>query len=134
MKKGTEAMPGLLTAAKIPADYALFASWFSSPKTIHAVKSLGYDVIATIKKTPKMKFSYHGGALSLKEIYKRSKKRRCRSRYLLSVTVDVEKDGRIIPAKVVYVRNRNKRNEYLCLISTNIEIDENESIRIYGKH
>ena len=136
MKKGTEAMLDLLKAAKsakMPADYVLFDSWFSSPKTIHAVKSLGYDVIAMIKKTPKMKFSYHGEALSLKEIYTRSKKRRGRSRYLLSVTVDVEKDGRTIPAKVVYVRNKNNRKEYLCLISTNTEIDENEIIRIYGK-
>lgn len=30
--------------------------------------------------------------------------------------VDVLKDGEIIPAKVVYVRNRNKRKEYLCLM------------------
>lgn len=120
-------------SAKIPADYVLFDSWFSSPKTIHAVKDLGYDVIAMVKKTPKMKFLHNGKALSLTEIYKCSKKRRGRSRYLLSVMVDVEKDGMVIPAKVVYVRNRNKRNEYLCLISTNIEIDEDEIIRIYGK-
>ena len=40
----------------------------------------------------------------------------------------------IIPAKVVYVRNRNKRKEYLCLISTDVNLDENEIIRIYGKH
>ncbi len=38
-----------------------------------------------------------------------------------------------IPAKVVYVRNRNKRKEYLCLISTDINLDKNEIIRIYGK-
>lgn len=37
-----------------------------------------------------------------------------------------------IPAKVVYVRNRNKRKEYLCLISTDTALDENEIIRIYG--
>lgn len=136
MKKGTEAMLELLKSAKsakIPADYVLFDSWFSSPKTIHAVKDLGYDVIAMVKKTPKMKFLHNSKALSLTEIYKCSKKRRGRSRYLLSVMVDVEKDGMVIPAKVVYVRNRNKRNEYLCLISTNIEIDEDEIIRIYGK-
>lgn len=136
MKKGTEAMLELLKSAKsakIPADYVLFDSWFSSPKTIHAVKDLGYDVIAMVKKTPKMKFLHNGKALSLTEIYKCSKKRRGRSRYLLSVMVDVEKDGMVIPAKVVYVRNRNKRNEYLCLISTNIEINEDEIIRIYGK-
>ena len=47
--------------------------------------------------------------------------------------VDVVKGGKSIPAKVVYVRNRNKRKEYLCIISTDIELDENEIIRIYGK-
>ena len=30
--------------------------------------------------------------------------------------------------------NRNKRKEYLCLISTDTTLDENEIIRIYGKH
>lgn len=76
-KKGTEAMLELLKAAKsakIPADYVLFDSWFSSPKTIHAVKSLGYDVIAMVKKTPKMKFLHNGRALSLMEIYKLNKR------------------------------------------------------------
>ena len=46
--------------------------------------------------------------------------------------IDVVKDGDIIPAKVVYVRNHNKRKEYLCLISTDVNLDENEIIRIYG--
>ena len=48
--------------------------------------------------------------------------------------IDVVKDGETIPAKVVYVRNCNKRKEYLCLISTDVNLDENEIIRIYGKH
>ncbi|WP_363331640.1 transposase [Enterococcus cecorum] len=47
--------------------------------------------------------------------------------------MEVVKYDAIIPAKVVYVRNRNKRKEYLCLISTNVNLDENEIIRIYGK-
>ena len=47
--------------------------------------------------------------------------------------IEVVKDDAIIPAKVVYVRNRSKRKEYLCLISTDVNLDENESIRIYGK-
>ena len=32
-----------------------------------------------------------------------------------------------------YVRNRNKRKEYLCLISTDTSLSEDEIIRIYGK-
>ena len=136
MQKGTQAMIELLKIAKkaaIPAKYVLFDSWFSSPSTLHAVKSIGYDIIGMVKKTPKMFFQYNGEAMSLTTIYNQNKKRRGRSRYLLSVLVDVVKDGEVIPAKVVYVRNRNKRKEYLCLISTDTTLDENEIIRIYGK-
>ena len=136
MEKGTQAMLTLLDAAKkaaIPAKYVLFDSWFSSPSTLHAVKKTGYDVIGMVKKTPKMFFRYKGEDMSLISIYNKNKKRRGKSRYLLSVIVDVVKDNETIPAKVVYVRNRNKRKEYLCLISTDVNLDENEIIRIYGK-
>ena len=136
MEKGTSAMLTLLKEAKkaaIPAKYVLFDSWFSSPSTLHAVKGVGYDVIGMVKKTPKMFFRYKGEDLSLPSIYNRNKKRRGRSRYLLSVTVDVIKDGKSLPAKIVYVRNRNNRKEYLCLISTDTALGEEEIIRIYGK-
>ena len=43
--------------------------------------------------------------MSLISIYNKNKKRRGKSKYLLSVMVDVVKDRDIIPAKVVYVRN-----------------------------
>lgn len=136
LEKGTHAMLELLKHAKkadIPASYVLFDSWFSSPSSIHSIKEIGYDVIGMVKKTPKMFFRYNDEDMSLISIYKKNKKRRGRSRYLLSVMVDVVKEEEIIPAKVVYVRNRNKRNEYLCLISTDVELDEDEIIRIYGK-
>ena len=136
IQKGTAVMLELLKQAKkaaIPAKYVLFYSWFSSPASIHAVKEVGYNVIAMVKKTSKMFFRYNGEDMSLISIYNKNKKRRGRSKYLLSVIVDVVKDGKTIPAKVVYVRNRNKRKEYLCIISTDTELDENEIIRIYGK-
>ena len=85
MTQGTEAMLELLKAAKtvgIPAKYVLFDSWFSSPKSLHAVKNLGYEVIGMIKKTPKMFFRYNGEELSLIDICKRNKKRRGCSNWL----------------------------------------------------
>lgn len=136
MTKGTKAMLELLQSAKtaaIPAKYVLFDSWFTSPSTIHAVKEIGYDVVGMVKKTPKTFFRYNGTDISLLEIYKQNKKRRGKSRFLLSVMVDVIKDGEAVPAKVVYVRNKNKRKEYLCIISTDTMIDEDEIIQIYGK-
>ncbi len=101
--------------------------------TLHAVKALDYDVIGMVKKTPKMFFRYNNEDMPLTSIYKKNKKKRGRSKYLLSVMIEVVKDGGIIPAKVVYVRNRNKKKDCLCLISTDISLNEEEIIRIYGK-
>lgn len=71
--------------------------------------------------------------MPLTDVYSKNQKRRGRSRYLLSVMVEVVKAEKIILAKVVYVRNRNKRNEYLCLLSTDVSLSEDEIIWIYGK-
>ncbi len=92
MEKGTLAMLTLLETAKkaaVPVKYVLFDSWFSSPSTLHAVKKTGYDVIGMVKKAPKMFFHYNGEDISLISICNRNKKRRGKSRYLLSVMVEV---------------------------------------------
>ena len=136
LTKATTVMLDLIKEAKktgINASYVLFDSWFTSPSTVHAICGLGYNVISMVKKSPKMFFRYQDENLPLTKIYQLNKKRRGRSKYLLSVIVDVIKDDKVIPAKIVYVRNRNKRSEYLCLISTNIDLNEEEIIRIYGK-
>lgn len=117
----------------IPAKDVLFDSWFSFSSTLHAIKALDYDVIGMVKKTPKMFFRYNNEDMPLTSIYKKNKKKRGRSKYLLSVIIEVVKDGEVIPAKVVYVRNRNQKKDYLCLISTDISLSEEGSIRIYGK-
>lgn len=90
-------------------------------------------MIGMVKKTPKMFFRYNNEDMPLTSIYKKNKKKRGRSKYLLSVMIEVVKDGGIIPAKVVYVRNRNKKKDCLCLISTDISLNEEEIIRIYRK-
>lgn len=66
------------------------------------MKPSGFDIIELRKnnykpeahdmKTPKMFFRYNGEDMSLVSVYNRNKKRRGRSRYLLSVMVDVVKD------------------------------------------
>jgi hypothetical protein len=42
------------------ADYVLFDSWFSNPVQITAIHSKGMDVIAMIKKSSRIKYSYGG--------------------------------------------------------------------------
>ena len=121
--------------AGLRASYVLFDSWFSFPCHILKLKEKGLDVIARVKKTPKVHYRYGGEKLSAEAIYKRNRKRRGRSRFLLSVYIEVCSSDReqSIPAKLVYVRNKNKPKDYIILISTDVSLSEEEIIRIYGK-
>ena len=134
-RKATEVMIDLLKAARssgISAKYVLFDSWFSSPKTITVLKTdCELDTIAMVKKSSKIKYGYQDGKYNIKEIYKQCKKRRGRSKYLLSVDVTVGDEA--IPAKIVCVRNKSRKKDWLAIISTDTMISEEEIIRIYGK-
>ena len=134
-RKATDVMVELIKTAQqsgLTAKYVLFDSWFSSPKTITALKKeQNLDVIAMIKKSSKVKYAYQGKMLNIKEIYSRNKKRRGRSKYLLSINVTVGEQS--IPAKIVCVRNKSKKKDWLAIISTDTDLSEEEIIRIYGK-
>lgn len=90
------------------------------------------DVIAMIKKSSRIKYEYCGEQLNIKEIYSRNKERRGKSKYLLSVDVKIEK-GNPIPAKIVCVRNKANRKDWLAFVCTDTDLSEEEIIRIYGK-
>ena len=66
-------------------------------------------------------------------IFRAAKKCRGRSPYLLSVEAEVVKGKQAIPVKLVFVRNRNKRQDYLILVSTDVNLSEEEIIQTYGK-
>ena len=120
-------------AAGITAKHVLFDTWFCSPSMLVAVKQKGLDIVTMTKKSPKMRYRYHGEMQSVMSIYKQCKKRRGRSKYLLSVEAEVAKDGDAIPVRLVYVRNRNKPSQYLVLVSTDMSLSEEEIIQMYGK-
>lgn len=121
-------------AAGIKATHVLFDSWFSFPAMILSVAELGYHTIAMVKKSKKIYYEFNGKRQSVKDIYKQCKKRRGRSRYLLSVSVfAANKDNCRIPARLVFVRNRSNRKDYLVLISTDMDLTEDEIIQTYGK-
>ena len=133
--KGTSVMVELLKTALnagYKADYVLYDSWFSNPAQLVAVKNLGLNSIAMIKKSSRIRYEYEGQMLSIKKIYGICKKRRGRSRYLLSVNVMVGKNQKI-PAKIVCVRNKQNKRDWIAFICTNPDLSEEEIIRIYGK-
>jgi len=115
-------------------QYVMFDSWYSSPSSILSVCATQHDVIARLKKN-NTKYCYNGEMLSLSEIYSKNRKRCGRSKYLLSVEVEVtHKDHKdSVTAKIVFVRNKNKRRDWIALISTDMSLSEEEIIALYGK-
>ena len=133
--KATDTMLQLLdmaTSQGITADYVLFDSWFSNPAQLTAIKSRDMDVIAMVKKSSRINYEYEGQKLNIKQIYAKNRKRRGKSKYLLAVSVMLGKENPI-PAKIVCVRNKANRKDWLAFICTNPELSEDEIIRIYGK-
>lgn len=51
---------------------------------------MGLDTIAMVKKSSRITYEFEGRRMNSKQIFKQSKKRRGRSRYLLSVEILVE--------------------------------------------
>jgi hypothetical protein len=98
--KGTDVMIELIRTAQNAghtADYVLFDSWFSNPAQLIAVKDLELDSIAMIKKSSRIRYEYNDQLLSINKIFGICKKRRGRSKYLLSVDVMVGKNQRFLP-------------------------------------
>ena len=134
--KGTDAMLELIEKAKacgLSADYVLFDTWFSAPAQLLAIKNAGLDTIAMIKKSSRIFYTYEGERLSLKKIYGICKKNRGRSKILLSVNVMVGSDDNQIPAKIVCVRNKHNKKDWIAFICTNPNLSDEEVVRIYGK-
>ena len=124
--------------AGIPFDVVLFDTWFSNPAQLIALKDINADAIAMIKKSstkytvitdPK---SGQKEKLNVKEIYSRNRKRRGRSKYLLSVNVEIsDKSGKTIDAKLVYARNHSNRKNWVCFVCTDISLSEEEILKRY---
>ena len=139
-EKGTDTVLRMVKAARaagIPFDFVLFDTWFSNPAQLIDLNDIQTHAIAMIKKSS-TKYSVKDpqtGSLALlntKEIYSRNKKRRGRSKYLLSVDAFATNGkGKSIPVKLVYARNHSNRKDWVCFICTDTSLSEEDVLRYY---
>ena len=136
LQKSTELIIPMLKRALvfgIPAKHVLFDCWFANPCTITAIAGLGLKTVCRIKNG-KTKYLFEGNRQTLSQIYRSCRKRRGLSKYLLSVAISIiGNDGTILPARLVYVRDRSNSKKWIALLSTDMELPEEEIIRLYGK-
>lgn len=114
--------------AGVKASYVLMDTWFTNEPFIDKVLALGVDVIGMLKDNKQFYF-YKGHKCNLKQLGKLLSFSKP-GNILYSICVETGKQR--IPVKLVFVRNRNKRSEYIVILSTDCGMSNEEIIRTYG--
>ncbi|MDM8102869.1 MULTISPECIES: IS4 family transposase [Oceanobacillus] len=131
LQTAPEQIPGMLQRAMnagIDASYVLMDSWFTQPPLIKDIKEQGLDVVGMVKNL-KQRYLVDGKHVSLKELYRLAKPAFGKKNILRSIHT-TQANG--VPVKVVFVRNRNKKSDWLAILSTDCTLSDQEIIRIYG--
>lgn len=126
-----EQIPAMINRAMnmgIEASYVLMDTWFTHQPLIKKIKDQGLDVIGMVKNL-KQRYLIHDKKVSLKELYQLASPIQGKKGILRSIQT-TQANG--ISVKIVFVRNRNKKSEWLAILSTDCTLSEQEIIRIYG--
>ena len=131
MKKPDAAMEMIRSVlnAGIPASYILMDTWFTNEPFIKNVLGVGLDVIGMLKDN-KQVYHYKGKLVNLKQIASNYIRFNTPGDIFGSIVVRTKKHR--IPVKLVFVRNRNKHDEYIIILSTDRSLSDAEIIRRYG--
>lgn len=115
-------------SAGIDASYVLMDSWFTQQPLIHSLVEQGIDVIGMVKAT-NQRYLVNKKRVDLKELYRLAEPTIGNKGILRSIRTTMANG---VQVKVVFVRNRNKKREWLAILSTDCTLTEQEIIRIYG--
>lgn len=130
LSRKPDAVVGLLEralSAGFTADVVLMDSWFAQAPLMRELMARGLHVIGMIKDV-KQRYRFGDQRLTLRELYASLPKSKS-SDILGSVTVQTACG---LPVKLVFVQNRNRRREWLVLVSTDLALNDAEIVRIYG--
>ena len=116
----------------VKAKHLLMDSWYGFPSIIISIKPM-IDVICMVKNMTTILYYQADKAFTLEQLYKQTPKRRGKAKIKGSQIVELKSGEKTIQAKIVFVKNRNKKRSWLAILSTDINLTDEEVVRIYGK-
>jgi len=132
MTKSTELLEAMVKralCAGLRVDYILMDSWFCF-HVILAKLGQHVPVICMAKDMKTILYRYQGQRVRLSNLYKLLKKRPGNATLLASVIVETA-EGQLV--KIVFVRHRRYKRRWLAILSTDVDLSDDEIVRIYGK-
>lgn len=109
------------------ASYVLMDSWSTHAPLIGEVVARGLDVIGMVDNK---RFLIQGQKLSLQELYAVAPPVVSKKRSILRSIQTELPSG--IPVRVVFVRHRSRKNEWLAILATDLTLTVEDIIRIYA--
>jgi len=135
VSKSTELIAPMVNRALksgIKAKHLLMDSWYGFPSIIISVQPM-IEVICMVKNMKTIFYYQVDKAYTLEQLYKQTPKRRGKANIKGSQIVELKSNDKTIKAKIVFVKNRNKKRCWLAILSTDIHLSDEEVVRIYGK-
>jgi len=132
LQSAPELIPNMVKRAMdtgIDASYVLMDTWFTYQPLIKSIKEQGLDVIGMVKQL-KQRYLVGNKRVSLKELYYLAKPASSEKKGLLRSILTTQANG--VRVKIVFVQNRNKKSEWLAILSTDLTLSDHEIIKIYG--
>jgi len=115
--------------AGMSTSYVLMDSWFTYAPLIQSILYRGLDVISMVKADNK-RYLLDGQRLSLQELYYAATPVQATCKGILRSIHTQLSPG--IPVKMVFVRHRTNKKEWLAILCTDTSLTVEEIIRIYG--
>lgn len=122
------AMIGRALSIGVEASYVLMDTWFTQQPLIKSIVDQGLDVIGMVKAT-NQRYFVNQKRVDLKELYRLASPTKESKGILRSINTTMVNG---VAVKVVFVRNRNKKSDWLAILSTDCTLTEKEIVRIYG--
>lgn len=122
-------------AAGISARYVLFDRWFTTARLVgDIVHRTGLHVIGMVKASPHLYYEFEGRRWTLNQLYRHLQRQWSRHNVMGSCVATVLTPHGPLAVRIVFVRDRRKGSkQWLALWSTNLELPDDEVVRIYGK-
>ncbi len=102
-------------------------SWFTQAPLLRELTDRGLPAIGMVKEM-KQRYLMSGQRMTLGEVFQTLPKSSAKD---IKGSMVVHTSCRL-PVKLVFVRNRNKKREWLAILSTDVTLDDAEIVRIYG--
>lgn len=102
-------------------------TWFTHAPLIESIQQKGLQVIGMVKQV-KQRYRWENKELTLSECFNRCKNKKKKG-ILGSLHVSLSSG---LQVKLVFVQNRNKKSEWLAILSTDCSLTNEEIVRIYG--